>query len=104
LSNDPQRSSATSSSDRPRPGKEPTITQKSAWIGVASSALGIAFSMLVILFEVAQLLIYFLRAPQAGVPRIQTTAPSAFGMVCCIASLCNTGVEDPKTGERTRDG
>jgi len=29
--------------------------------------------MLVILFEVAELLIYFLRAPQAGVPVIQTT-------------------------------
>ena len=30
-------------------------------------------SMLVMLFEVAQLLIHFLRAPQAGVPVIQTT-------------------------------
>ena len=49
------------------------LVQKAAWIGVASSALGIVFSMLVILFEVAQLLIYFLRAPQAGVPVIQTT-------------------------------
>ena len=29
--------------------------------------------MLVILFEVVQLLIYFLRAPQAGVPAVQTT-------------------------------
>src|SRR6516165_8502823 len=35
------------------------LVQKAAWIGVASSALGIVFSMLVILFEVAQLLIYF---------------------------------------------
>ena len=49
------------------------LVQKAAWIGVASSALGLVFSMLVILFEVAQLLIYFLRAPQAGVPVIQTT-------------------------------
>ena len=38
-----------------------------------ASALGIVFSMLVMLFEVAHLLIYFLRAPQAGVPVIQTT-------------------------------
>jgi hypothetical protein len=44
-----------------------------AWIGVAASAIGILFSMLVILFEVVQLLIYFLRAPQAGVPAVQTT-------------------------------
>jgi len=29
--------------------------------------------MLIMLFEVAQLLIHFLRAPQAGVPVIQTT-------------------------------
>jgi hypothetical protein len=49
------------------------LVQQAAWIGVASSALGILLSMLVILFEVAQLLIYFLRAPQAGVPVIQTT-------------------------------
>jgi hypothetical protein len=44
-----------------------------AWIGVAASAVSILFSMLVILFEVVQLLIYFLRAPQAGVPAVQTT-------------------------------
>ena len=50
-----------------------SLVQKAAWIGVASTALGVVFSMLVILFEVAQLLIYFLRAPQAGVPVIQTT-------------------------------
>jgi hypothetical protein len=47
--------------------------QCAAWIGVASSALGIVLSMLVMLFEIAQLLIYFLRAPQAGIPVIQTT-------------------------------
>ena len=50
-----------------------SLVQKAAWIGVASTALGVVFSMLVILFEVGQLLIYFLRAPQAGVPVIQTT-------------------------------
>jgi Protein of unknown function (DUF3611) len=44
-----------------------------AWIGIAASAVGILFSMLVVLFEVVQLLLYFLRAPQAGVPVIQTT-------------------------------
>src|SRR6516162_10897650 len=49
------------------------LVQKAAWIGVASSVLGVVFSMLVILFEVAQLLMYFLRAPQAGVPAVQTT-------------------------------
>ena len=48
--------------------------QRTAWTGVAASTLGIVFSMLIMLFEVAQLLIYFLRAPQAGVPVVQTTA------------------------------
>jgi hypothetical protein len=50
------------------------VVQRAAWIGVATGAAGIVFSMLVMLFEVAQLLIYFLRAPQAGTPVIQTTA------------------------------
>jgi hypothetical protein len=38
-----------------------------------ASTLGIVFSMLVMFLEVAQLLIYFLRAPQAGIPVVQTT-------------------------------
>ena len=50
------------------------VVQRAAWIGVATGAAGIVFSMLIMLFEVAQLLIYFLRAPQAGTPVIQTTA------------------------------
>jgi hypothetical protein len=48
--------------------------QLAAWIGVAASMLGIVFSALVIMFEVIQLLVYFLRAPQAGVPVIQMTS------------------------------
>ena len=48
------------------------VLQRAAWIGVAAGAVGIVFSMLIMLFEVAQLLIHFLRAPQAGVPVIQT--------------------------------
>jgi hypothetical protein len=56
------------------PARRPTEfeVQRVAWIGVAASAVGILFSMLVMLFEVMQLLLYFLRAPQAGVPVIQT--------------------------------
>lgn len=45
-----------------------------AWIGVAGSTLGIVFSVLVMMFEISQLFLYFLRAPQAGVPVIQTTS------------------------------
>jgi hypothetical protein len=44
------------------------ILQRAAWIGVTASTIGIVFSAVVMMFEVTQLLLYFLRAPQAGVP------------------------------------
>jgi hypothetical protein len=58
------------------PDRRPSIgtLQRAAWIGAAASTLGIVFSALVMMFEVVQLLLYFLRAPQAGVPVIQTTS------------------------------
>ena len=40
---------------------------------MAASTLGVVFSILVMLFEVTQLLFYFLRVPQVGIPTIQTT-------------------------------
>jgi hypothetical protein len=46
--------------------------RRTTWIGVLGGTLGLVFSMLVMLAEVTQLLFYFLRAPQAGVPVIQT--------------------------------
>ena len=61
-----------------------SLVQKAAWIGVASTALGVVFSMLVILFEVAQLLMYFLRAPQAGVPAVQTTGGGQASWVSAV--------------------
>ena len=56
------------------PARRPTRTavQRTVWTGVKASTIGIVLSMLVMLFEVVQLLIYFLRTPQAGVPVIQT--------------------------------
>jgi Protein of unknown function (DUF3611) len=58
------------------PGRRPSerAIQRVAWTGVAASTVGILFSILIMLFEVAQLFVYFLRAPQAGVPVVQTTA------------------------------
>jgi hypothetical protein len=47
--------------------------QRAAWVGVAASTIGIVFSAVVMMFEAVQLMLYFLRAPQAGVPVIQTT-------------------------------
>jgi hypothetical protein len=62
---------------------------RTAWTGVVASTLGIVFSMLVMLLEVAQLLVYFLRAPQAGVPVIQTTGggPASWVSAADIMSL-----------------
>jgi len=70
------------SNSTPRPSL--FLVQKAAWIGVASSVLGVVFSMLVILFEVAQLLMYFLRAPQAGVPAVQTTGGGQASWVSAV--------------------
>jgi hypothetical protein len=63
--------------------------QRAAWIGVAASALSIVFSGLVMMFEVTQLLLYFLRAPQAGVPVVQTTSggPTSWVSASDILSL-----------------
>jgi hypothetical protein len=44
------------------------------WTGLVASTLGILFSMAVLILDVGQLLMYFLTAPQAGIPAIQTTA------------------------------
>lgn len=61
------------------PQQRPSLSdaRQVAWTGVAAGTLGMVFSMLVLLFEVAQLLIYFLRAPQVGIPTVQTTGGGA---------------------------
>ncbi|MGB6352117.1 MAG: DUF3611 family protein [Pseudolabrys sp.] len=61
------------------PGRRPSelAVQRAVWIGITASAIGMFFTMLVMFFEVAQLLVYFLRAPQAGIPVVQTTAGAA---------------------------
>ena len=72
------------------PGRRPSedAVQQTVWTGVKASTIGIVFSMLVMFFEVAQLLIYFLRAPQAGIPVVQTTGgPPSWVSAADIASL-----------------
>lgn len=65
-----------------------SFVQRTVWTGVMASTLGIIFSMLVMFFEVAQLLIYFLRAPQAGIPVVQTTGgPASWVSAADILSL-----------------
>jgi hypothetical protein len=47
------------------------------WTGVVVGAAGMLFSMIVILIEAANLLFYFLKSPQAGIPVIQTSGAAA---------------------------
>ena len=65
------------------PGRRPqaVAVQRTALTGAAASTLGIVLSMLIMLFEVVQLLFYFLRAPQAGIPVVQTTGGGAASWV-----------------------
>ena len=65
------------------PGRRPSLRtlQRAAWTGVAASSIGIVFSVLVAMIEVVQLLLYFLRAPQAGIPVIQTTGSGSASWV-----------------------
>lgn len=72
------------------PDHRPTRTavRGTVWTGIKASTFGIALSMLVMFFEVVQLLIYFLRAPQAGVPVVQTTGgPASWISAADIAGL-----------------
>ena len=54
------------------------------WTGLLASAVGMLFSMLVLLIEAANLLFYFLRAPQAGIPVIQTSGAESVYWVSAI--------------------
>jgi Protein of unknown function (DUF3611) len=70
-------------------GRPPVSSvQRAAWTGIAASTLGIVLSLLVMLLEAAQLLFYFLRTPQAGVPVVQTTGgPASWVSAADILSL-----------------
>ena len=63
------------------------------WTGLMASCTGILFSMLIMMVEVGRLLFVFLRAPQGGVPVMQTetydasTWVSAIDMVGLLADL-----------------
>ena len=66
---------------------------KTLWVGLWAGCLGIAFSMVLMIVEVSRLLLLFLRAPQGGVPVIQTdtydpsTWVSAIDMVGLLGDL-----------------
>jgi hypothetical protein len=73
------------------PDRRPSIhvLKRAAWTGVAASTVAIVFSALVMMFEVIQLLLYFLRAPQAGIPVIQTatSGPASWASAGDVLSL-----------------
>jgi hypothetical protein len=66
---------------------------RSVWTGVVLSTVGMLLSMIVILIEAGNLLFLFLKAPQGGIPVIQTSGGdspywvSAVDMVSLIALI-----------------
>ncbi|MCO5760426.1 MAG: DUF3611 family protein [Gammaproteobacteria bacterium] len=69
-----------------RPTQEVVVGK--VWTGLVASTLGIAFSILVMLFDVGQIFFYFLTAPQGGVPTVQMgggTFVSAIDMASLFA-------------------
>ena len=75
------------------PGRRPAESAvQRVWTGIKASTIGIVFSMLVMFFEVGQLLIYFLRAPQAVIPVVKTTGGpaswvSAAGLMALLLTM-----------------
>jgi len=68
------------------PAKRPSAAslRKTVWTGVVAASIAILFSMLVLLLEVGTLLFYFLSAPQAGVPTVQTTGAAVATWVSAV--------------------
>ncbi len=83
------------------PEKRPSRTSviNTLWTGLVASCLGILFSMLLLMAEVIRLMIVFMRAPQGGVPVIQTEVQdssswvSAMDMNGLLADLCVLAAE-----------
>jgi Protein of unknown function (DUF3611) len=56
----------------------------SVWTGVLASTVGMLFSMIVLLIEAANLLFAFLKAPQGGIPVVQTSGAEAVKWVSSV--------------------
>jgi hypothetical protein len=68
----------------PDPRPTESYVSGSVWTGVLASTVGMLFSMLVILIEAANLLFYFLKAPQGGIPVVQTSGTQAVHWVSSV--------------------
>lgn len=67
---------------------------RTLWIGIGAAFLGLMVSLLLLILEVSGLLFLLLKAPQGGVPVIQTSADdrtswvSTINIVSLLAELC----------------
>jgi hypothetical protein len=68
------------------PQKNPSEASliRTVWTGVVATTVGMLFSMIAILIETANLLFYFLKSPQAGIPVIQTSGAASTHWVSSI--------------------
>jgi hypothetical protein len=71
----------------PARSPSPSSLSKAVWTGVTAITIGMLVSMIVILFETANLLFYFLKSPQAGIPVIQTSGAAATYWVSSVDML-----------------
>lgn len=60
---------------------------RTVWTGVTASSIALIFSAIVLLIETATLLFYFLKAPQGGMPVIQTSGAESIHWVSAIDAL-----------------
>jgi hypothetical protein len=75
----------------PERGPSESYLVRTAWTGVAATTAGMLFSMIAVLIETANLLFYFMKSPQAGIPVIQTGGATSTHWVSTIdiVSLMN---------------
>src|SRR5262245_24206673 len=69
------------------PGPSESYLIGSVWTGVVATTAGMLFSMIAILIETANLLFYFLKSPQAGIPVIQTSGAASTHWVSSVDML-----------------
>jgi hypothetical protein len=66
----------------PKPSEASVIG--TVWTGVMATTVGMLFSMIAVLSDTGKLLFYFLKAPQGGMPVIQTSSAEATRWVSSV--------------------
>jgi hypothetical protein len=72
------------------PQRSPSVSALvgTVWTGVVATTAGMLFSMFAILLQTSNLLFYFMKAPQAGIPVIQATGAASTHWVSTVDMLC----------------